>query len=253
MGEPRTVTCATHGEMPATFTCRHVALGVACGFHADEPDADQPWPDAWCDACEDVYREQGDWTDIAEEHAQIQLLCSGCYEVARASNRDVPALARGAATRLTCDEADALVHRAVHAVQDLQAASNRRWGWLDLPRWDHDPVAGTLVFSDPARPDATVIGDVDLVGSFSTRTDSFQWSWQTSPSSPLTCRAARLRAFGEVRGVERLTTPNFACEEVDAWEMTALAAYLLGADGVYRPPFDHLRWFMLVRNLRRVT
>ena len=37
---------------------------------------------------------------------------------------------------------------------------------------------------------------------------------------------------------------------VDGWEMCSVAAYLLGAQTVYRPPFDHLYWWMLLDNLR---
>jgi Family of unknown function (DUF6882) len=50
-----------------------------------------------------------------------------------------------------------------------------------------------------------------------------------------------------------LTTPNWPADETDGWEMASLAGYILGAEGVYRPPFDHLRWFMLLSNLRHAN
>jgi hypothetical protein len=62
---------------------------------------------------------------------------------------------------------------------------------------------------------------------------------------------SRLRVFGEVRGVDQLTTPNWECDETTGWEMTALAAHVLGASGVYRAPMKrHLYWFMLLSNWR---
>ena len=51
--------CGAHGETPATFVCRHVADGVACGFHANPPAPDNPWPDAWCDLCEEAFQRGG--------------------------------------------------------------------------------------------------------------------------------------------------------------------------------------------------
>jgi hypothetical protein len=35
--------------------------------------------------------------------------------------------------------------------------------------------------------------------------------------------------------------------------MTAVAAYLLGSEAVYRAPFDHLFWFMLLSRFREVA
>jgi hypothetical protein len=253
MGEQR-IACAIHGETAATFMCRHLVRGVACGYHASAEHPGEPWPDAWCDGCDAVYQAQGGtWDAVSEGHAEIEVLCTGCYEAARERNRRVPPLARGTSVRLTGDEAEALFHGAIHLGQEAQDRSNRRWGWLDLPRWDFDDDAGTLRFSDPGRPGDAVVADVDLVGSFSTRSNTFQWSWATDPDGALQTRVAALKVFGEVRGMDRLAQPNFSCEEVDAWEMAALARYVLGAEGIYRPPFDHLYWFMLVRNLRRAA
>jgi len=125
MSERDLVICGAHGETPSTFTCRHVATGAACGFHASDQDVNDPWPDAWCDLCEERRREGGPIEAVAEQ-AQITLLCTRCYESARALNRDVPALARGAATRLAEAERARLLHYAVHAAQAAQAASSER-------------------------------------------------------------------------------------------------------------------------------
>jgi hypothetical protein len=99
-----------------------------------------------------------------------------------------------------------------------------------------------------------VIADVSLVGSYSTKSGTFQWAWQTfEQKDPAAAAVSRLRVFGEVRGIAHLTTATRACEEVDGWEMASLAAYILGADGLYRAPFDHQRWFMLLRSWRTVA
>ncbi|MDQ3298175.1 MAG: hypothetical protein M3619_16420 [Myxococcota bacterium] len=118
-----------------------------------------------------------------------------------------------------------------------------------MAKWHFDDESRTLTFYDPER--LTVIADVVHVGSYSTKSSTFQWAWETyDPETREAVDISRLRVFGEVRGIERLTTPYWACEEVDGWEMASLAGYVLGAEGLYRPLFDHVRWFMLLSNLR---
>jgi hypothetical protein len=56
-----------------------------------------------------------------------------------------------------------------------------------------------------------------------------------------------------VRGIERLTTNYWDCDIVEGWEMTAIAAYVLGCEAVYRAPFDDLYWFMLLSGFRETT
>jgi hypothetical protein len=250
MSERQSVTCGAHGETPATFMCRHVATGSGCGFHASVQDTTDRWPDAWCDLCEQAFQAAGgEWNEVSEAGLDAQLLCTHCYEAARARNIRVLPHARGAAAHLTKNEQAALVHHAVHELKAIQAASDGRWGFLGMAKWHFDDESRTLTFSDPKRP--TVIADVRHIGSYSTKSSTFQWAWETfDPEAPEAEDISRLRVFGEVRGMERLTAPNWACDEVDGWEMASLAGYVLGAEGLYRPPFDHVRWFMLLSNLR---
>jgi len=200
MSESRKITCTPHGKTRATFTCQHVARGVACGFHAEPESPDDVWPDAWCDLCDAVLQAAGgEWSRASERHVEIATMCTYCYEAARERNRRVPELARG--TRLAAASVAKLVHVAVHDTQAGQDASNARTGWLAMGRWDYDADAGTLTFCDARR--ATVVADVQLIGSYSLNTNTFQWAWATlAPGDRLAETAAQLRVFGEVRGIE---------------------------------------------------
>jgi hypothetical protein len=121
-----------------------------------------------------------------------------------------------------------------------------------MPKWNFDDNASTLTFSDPTRP--SMIADVRLVGSYSTKTSTFQWAWQTfDECAPKARDIARLRIFGEVRGLSKLTTANWKCDEAEGWEMASLAGYVLRTEAVYRAPFDHQRWFMLLSSLRQAS
>jgi hypothetical protein len=250
MSERKKIVCSAHGETPPAFVCRHLFGGVACGFHANPPVPEDPTPDAWCDLCEEAFQAGGgEWNEESAKLADIKVLCTYCYDDVQARNRDVPPLARGTAARLTDREAADLMHHAVHEAQGMQKASNERWGWRDMPRWDFDDEASTLTFS---VGDERVTADVRLVGSFSINTNTFQWAWETFAEDATEARdASRVRVFGEVRGISMLTTATFECDEGVSWKMASIAAYLLGAEGLYRAPIDHVRWFMLLSNFRR--
>jgi hypothetical protein len=86
----REVHCERHGRQQATFVCCHIVRGlregVSYGFYwADDPD--NPRPDAWCTACNELVASTGgEWTDESEAFAQVTLLCGACYDRARAMN-----------------------------------------------------------------------------------------------------------------------------------------------------------------------
>lgn len=75
------VQCATHGESEATYVCCHLAAGnFGLGFNRNEPEENNPFPDAWCDDCERIRVAHGGWNEESEKLMKIQLLCSGCYQ-----------------------------------------------------------------------------------------------------------------------------------------------------------------------------
>jgi hypothetical protein len=239
MSKSEEVICGEHGNTPVTFACRHLVSGVACGFHCSTEDPNDRWPDAWCDACDELNEIGADL---------IKILCTHCWEAARARNERVPKLARGKRAALTKQERQKFIAHATQQAQRQQDATDAKWSFLKLPRWHFDDNRKTLTFSDDER---RVIADVRLVGSYSTKSNSFQWSWALQvDGEPEIDDMSQLPAFGEVRGIKRLTRKRWDCEIGEGWEMTAIAAHLLGCEGVYRAPFDHLYWFMLLGGFR---
>jgi hypothetical protein len=248
MSESEELTCGEHGSTPTTYACRHLATGIACGFHFDDGDPSDRWPDAWCDACEEQRLAAGGWTDELTV-ALVKVLCTHCWEAARARNERIPALARGKAARLTEDEQERFIAAAAEYLKRTQDAAQARWKIGQFARWDFDDAKRTVTFSDDGVP--RLIADVRMVGSYSTKSSTFQWSWVLyDDDEPMIQGVVDLPGFGEVRGIEKLTTNWWECEIGEAWDMTAVAAYLVGCDAVYRAPFDDLFWFMLLSNLR---
>jgi hypothetical protein len=76
-----TVQCEVHGETPKAYVCIHLtdeASGL--GFNRDDPSEENPFPDAWCDACEIIRAEHDGWEKVPEGLLKLALLCSECYE-----------------------------------------------------------------------------------------------------------------------------------------------------------------------------
>jgi hypothetical protein len=239
------VECELHGETPATFVCVHLCSGVGCGFHCATDDPDDAWPDAWCDLCE------REWNYGNEP--KIQLLCTGCYETVRTRNRYVPAPVVPGQLVVTPDDYRELARQACDRCRVRQEATRTAWPKFGASkRWDYDPDTQTITFSDDPASDR-VVADVTLAGSFSTTTNTWLWAWDNGNYTDAQRRAMDpLRVFGEVRGIDQFREPHWNAEEVDGFEVTQIAADLLGATAIYRAPFDHLRVFMLLNGFRTV-
>jgi hypothetical protein len=117
---------------------------------------------------------------------------------------------------------------------------------LQWERYDYSEEASSLIFSSNCKPGDKM--SIQIIGSWSALSKS--WLWACDNDSILTSAAEcvhLLKTYGEQHGFERLATPYWTAEEVDAWEMAATACLLLHGDGVYRAPHDDLATFMVVR------
>ena len=84
---PDEIECSDHGNGFATYACEHLVSNPAQAWHSSEPDEENKWPDAWCDACEVFFQEQGEWNEKNESKMKIKLLCHHCYEQMRAQEK----------------------------------------------------------------------------------------------------------------------------------------------------------------------
>lgn len=79
-----TVECCTHGDRYPAYVCQHLNLHTPVGFY--EPFASDPTVtyandelSAWCEACDEVLTEVGEWNDESEAFAKIKLVCDVCF------------------------------------------------------------------------------------------------------------------------------------------------------------------------------
>jgi hypothetical protein len=90
MSDAQTVQCNRHGNTRAAYVCSHLLQGSNHGFFASEDDPDDPYPDAWCAACEKIREthagSDGAWNEQSEALIEVKLVCGECYQEIKARN-----------------------------------------------------------------------------------------------------------------------------------------------------------------------
>jgi hypothetical protein len=139
-------------------------------------------------------------------------------------------------------------HAYATACQDVLRAEFALGSWR---RWDWDQDTGRLVFSDAEGGAPRVIADIQFVGSVSSESATWLWSWANPYiDRALTSGAREVRLLGEARGIAQLTTPKWPATADDGWEMTSITAYVLQARGVYRTPTDKGYTYLVMTSIR---
>lgn len=129
-------------------------------------------------------------------------------------------------------------------LREVTEEQGRQWGLGQEVNWNVDLNEGWLRWSFEGG--RVMQADVQVIGTYNTRDGSFLWGWD-HPSVPAPVRRAAqgLRAWGEARAEQALTTRSVAATEQQAWEWTALAAQRYGASGAYRGRSD-ATWVYMV-------
>lgn len=129
-------------------------------------------------------------------------------------------------------------------LREVTEEQGRQWGLGQEANWNVDLNEGWLRWSFEGG--RVMQADVQVIGTHNTRDGSFLWGWDhPSVPAPLRRAAQGLRAWGEARAEQALTTRSVAATELQAWEWTALAAQQYGASGAYRGRSD-ATWVYMV-------
>ncbi len=224
--------------------CTHLSAGgEKLGFHVglDPEDPHQLYPDAWCDECEKVWEEEGEWNDRSQKFADIKLLCAQCYEDVRARN-----------WRQNDSELQDIIRSSVEYLNEKQQSFIETFKLNDHERWDWYQDSGLLVFSHEGKPQ--VEAEIHFSGSFSKTSNTWMWAWANSSLSEKVKSSSRMiQDMGYERELMQLASAHWAAEEVDGWEMTAVLAKALNAIGAYRTPGENGATFMVVTKARWVN
>ena len=109
------------------------------------------------------------------------------------------------------------------------------WRFGEEENWDFAQDTGVLVFEFANGLEAHC--PAQIIGTFNTIRQTWMWAWNNSSIAPDLCRdALTVREYGEQNAIAELTEPLWEATEMDAWQMTAIAARLCNAQGAYRGP-----------------
>jgi len=90
---PRLVECGNHGLKRPAFVCQHLNKNQITGFHEafdSSPSMELEQDDdfqAWCNECETIRAEKGEWNDRSEGYAKIKLICESCFFEIKEKNK----------------------------------------------------------------------------------------------------------------------------------------------------------------------
>jgi hypothetical protein len=115
--------------------------------------------------------------------------------------------------------------------------------------WHLDQGTGKLTFSKDGV--TKVIADAQIVGSYSTYSHTWRWSWANKyVAEGMKKDIAKVKEYGERQRYKELITAEWECDEDYAGTMTAAAGYLLKAKGAYRGPIEDGYVFILITDIR---
>jgi hypothetical protein len=132
------------------------------------------------------------------------------------------------------EEFRALIDHSMEELRLKTQAHSGVWGLGATDRWDLDQEDGNLIFTSEKF---TARAPAQIIGTYSSESGTWLWAWDhPSVLEPLRRDARRVREHGETHGITALTTRELECTETEAWQFTALACHLCGAQGAYRGP-----------------
>jgi hypothetical protein len=118
---------------------------------------------------------------------------------------------------------EAFIEEAGRYLKARIARAQEIYGIGNYERYDRDLLTGRFWWSDAGV--AKVGAGFIPVGSLSMESKTWLWSWANPSLAGLNMEdMERLREFGEERSIIKLSEPKWTADEVDGWEMTAVAA-----------------------------
>lgn len=246
----QTVECPIHGPSHPTYICSHLSENPEQQWFCDYPTEQNPWPDAWCAACDRAFQREGEWNAKNEAVLGATMTCHHCYE--HGKGRSVEPLMQRVEDRWI-----PFLDAAYAELKDKQASLDEDFGISRYDRWDYDQRNGTILFSNAGtagvRAEARFIGTVSLPADEKIA-GTWLWSWANTSLLPATWEEIlAVRSFGEEHQFAKLMVPKWPAEEIDGWELAAVAVKVLNGSGVYRVPSDRNLGFMLLHEVHRVS
>jgi hypothetical protein len=123
--------------------------------------------------------------------------------------------------------------KCVEEISFLQDEFKKLYHLDSYERWSFEEDLGVFHFdSDDGRK---LYFKYSLVGSFSSKTSTWKWSWDNEHlKTSERRRIEEIKLFGEQKEFSSLTTGLIEADEYTGWDMTSISAKVISAIGVYR-------------------
>lgn len=129
-------------------------------------------------------------------------------------------------------EFESFIKQATQYLRSANEKNNRLFGIGNYARYEYDLFRNEIWWSN--LDDPKVRAKVTIVGTISTKSDTWLWSWANPHFKDVEIGPiCAVRDFGEREGITKLTEEQWTAEEIDGWEMTSVSARLLEAQGAY--------------------
>jgi len=140
-------------------------------------------------------------------------------------------------------------HEKWDAKQDALTKSFGLGKWTD---YAYDAVTGELRFKDNAGK-VTVHAKTVPLGSFSSKSSTWQWAWANKSTPPAVRKEAeQLKELYKFTGMDVFKMPTIEIDESMAWELVAMCVSHLDARGSYSMPAGQdgkLRVFVAIEKI----
>jgi hypothetical protein len=133
------------------------------------------------------------------------------------------------------------IDKAMNGLAIVTAAHDRTWQ-LSKADWSLDQDVGDLVFTSRT---VQAVAPAQIIGTCNTLDGTWLWGWDHPSVDPALARdAKKMLEYGKKHNYAKLTTRKLQITEDQAWELTALAYLVCGANGAYRGPAGTALVFM---------
>lgn len=134
---------------------------------------------------------------------------------------------------------------------DKQNILQSEFGIGNYDNWDFNQETGEFVFSD--KGSVKVIARFQIVGTFSTISQTWLWSWANSHLTDVVKKdMSKVKEFGKQNNLAELTDEKWMASEDDAWAMTCIANKILQTKGAYKCPHDSGSVFVIFTDIKNV-
>jgi hypothetical protein len=132
-------------------------------------------------------------------------------------------------------------------LEKLQDNLNEIYDFNSFTKWDYDQASGIITLS---KPDKILNFRYYQVGTYSTESKTWKWSWDNENTTKnVVVDAEIIKGYGIENKYENLINGEFDSYEEIGWELSSICINLIGGIGVYRPFYDHLKIYIVLKEL----